>query len=470
MTTQEVANKLVAYMRQGLIGDRSGVDIPLNWTILGYATLISIGAGVVSGLLPSWMATRADVNQALKQNARGTADRSQHRLRNALIVGQMALALVLLAGSALFASGLRRFMHRDPGWGMEGLLAGSLTLPTEGYDDDAKRRAFQNRLEEVLVAQPGIEGVALTSSLPIWAYDSSTNLRAEDQAAPLPGQVPLFYYTRVSSGYFRTLGIPLVTGSTFPREVQADGPRVAVINESAARRFWPNDSPLGKRLGYGGERPSWREVIGVVRDVRFPANLGPPDTPFQIYVPLEQEPSAWLVVAVRAAQATGPLAGTMRQAVTAIDPDLPLYGIATPEESVRRALSSFGLAGQVLSAFGLLGLLLAALGIYGVITYLVVQRTSEFGIRMAMGAQARDILWLVLAKGLTLTVAGTAIGVAGALALARLLAAAVPSLQSDSALAVVLVSVVLAGVALLACWLPARRATRVDPLVALRYE
>ena len=454
--------------RSIVIGAQSGVEIPINWTVLGYATLISVGSGLVSGLLPSWMATRADVNHALKQNSRGTADRSQHRLRSALIIGQMAMALVLLAGSALFVSGLRRFMHRDPGWNMGGLIAGDITLPDESYGDAAKQRAFQTRLEDTLRTESGIDDVAIATSLPIWSYGSSTNLRAEDQPPPPPGQVPLFYYTCVSSGFFRTLGIPVVAGATFSRDIRADGPRVAVINESAARRFWPNESAIGKRLGDGGT--TWHEVIGVVSDVSFPSSLGVPDTPFQIYIPLEQQPSSWLVVAVRTSQAPEPLAAALRHAVAAIDPDLPISDIATPAEFVRRALSSFDLAGRVLSAFGLLGLLLAALGIYGVITYLVVQRTSEFGIRIAMGAQVRDILWLVFAKGLTLTVAGTILGVAGALGLARLLAAAVPSLESDSGLAVLAVSLVLTAVALLACWVPARRATRVDPLVALRYE
>jgi putative ABC transport system permease protein len=456
--------------RSIVIGDQSGVDIPLNWTILGFASAVSVAAGILSGMFPAWMTTRADVNQALKQNARGTADRSQHRLRNTLIVGQVALALVLLAGSALFVGGLRQFMQRDPGWKTDGLIAGFLTLPGEGYPDDAKRRTFQRSLLERLEAQPGVEGVALASSLPIWSYATSTNLLVEGQAPPPANQVPLFYHTRVSSGFFETLGIPIVLGSAFPRESKADDPRVALINESAARRFWPNESPIGKRLGYSGEHPKWREIMGVVGDVRFPAQLGPADTAFQVYSPLDQEPSGWVVVAVRRSEAPAALAGPLRQAVAAIDPDLPVSDLATPAEHVRRSLTSFGLAGQVLSAFGLLGLLLAALGIYGVITNVVVQRTSEFGIRVAIGAQVSDILWLVLVKGLRLTLWGTLLGVAGSVALARLLATAVPSLQSNSAAAVVSVAAVLMAVALVACWLPARRATRVDPLVVLRYE
>jgi hypothetical protein len=214
----------------------------------------------------------------------------------------------------------------------------------------------------------------------------------------------------------------------------------------------------------------WREVIGVVGDVRFPGQLGPADTPLQVYVPLEQEPASWLSVAVRTSGAPAVLAGPLRAAVAAIDRDLPISSVATPAEHVRRTLASFGLAGDVLSAFGMLGLLLAALGIYGVISNVVVQRTSEFGIRVAIGAQVRDILWLVLGKGLRLAVWGTSIGIAGAYALARLISSAIPSLQSNSALAIVLVSAFLMGVSLLASWLPARRATRIDPLVALRYE
>ena len=456
--------------RSIVIGDRSGVDIPLNWTILGYATAIAVVAGAVSGFLPSWMATRADLNHALKQNARGTADRSQHRLRNTLIVCELALALVLLAGSALFVGGLRGFMQRDPGWRTDGLLAGYVSLPEEGYPDDERRRAFQNRLLETLGAQPDVQGVALATALPIWSYGTSTNLVAEGQAPPAPDQLPLLYEARVSPGFFETLGIPLVTGSTFSGATRADGPRAAVINESAARRFWPGESPIGKRLGFSGDKPMWREVIGVVRDVHFPAQLSPVDTALQIYVPLEQQPSDWLAVAVRTSGSPERLAGSLRQAVGALDPDLPIFDVATPAEHVRQELSSFGLAGHVLTTFGVLGMLLAALGIYGVIANVVVQRTSEFGIRLAIGAQARDILLLVLAGGLRLTLWGTLIGVAGSLALGRLMAAAVPSLRSGSVAAVVSVAVVLMAVALVACWLPARRATQVDPVVALRSD
>jgi predicted permease len=458
--------------RSIVIGERSGVDIPINWTILGFAIAVSIAAGTVSGLFPSWMATRSDVNQALKQNARGTADRSQHRLRNTLIVGQVALALVLLAGSALFVGGLRQFVHRDPGWRMDGLLTGAINLSGEAYPDDAKRLAFHRRLEERLKDQPGSTSVALAQSLPIWPYGSSTNLVVEDQPRPTRGQEPLFYITPVSSGFFETLGIPFTQGSTFSAETRPDGPRVAVINEAAARRFWPNESPIGKRLGYagGGDDPQWREIVGVIRDVRFPASLTAAETPYQIYTPMQQGIWGFVLVAVRTSGAPESFAASLRQAVSEIDPDLPVFEVSTPADQVRRGLSSFGLAGHVLSSFGALGLLLAALGIYGVITNVVVQRTSEFGIRVAIGAQVRDILWLVLGKGLRLAVWGTSIGIAGAYALARLISSAIPSLQSNSALAIVLVSAFLMGVSLLASWLPARRATRIDPLVALRYE
>ncbi len=456
--------------RSIVIGDRAGAVIPLNWTILGFATAISVGAGVVSGLVPSWMATRGDFNLALKQGSRGTASRSQHRLRNGLVVAQMALALVLLASSALFVGGLRRFMVRDPGWAMDHILLGSLTLPKESYPDDARRRAFQNQVLERLAGQPGIQAVALSSSLPIWSYGSSANLRVEGRPTPRANQGPLFYFASVSSGFFDTLRIPVLMGSTFPRDVGADGPRVALINETAARQFWPNESPIGKRIGYDGEQPMWREIIGVVGDVGYPAQLSRADTPYQIYTPLEQDPSRWLAVAVRTSSAPATLVQPLRRAVAAVDPDLPVSNIGTPAERVRRGLAGFGLAGQVLTGFGLLGLLLAALGIYGVITNVVIQRTSEFGIRVAVGAQVRDILWLVLAKGLRLSLWGALLGIAGSLTLARLLVAAVPLLQSNSAVVVVAVAGVLIAVALVACWLPAWRATRVDPLVALRQE
>jgi predicted permease len=377
---------------------------------------------------------------------------------------------MLLACSALFVEGLRQFTRRDPGWKMAGLVAGYLNLPDQAYQGAERRRAFYERLADELGRQPGVEGVALTSSLPIWPYGSSTNLLAEGQAPPPRDQVPLVYFTRVNGSFFETLGIPLVAGTTFSRQTRADGPLVAVINEKAAQRYWPGESAIGKRLGFAGDKPEWREIVGVVRDVNFPASLGPPDTELQVYVPLVQEPSSWLVAVIRQPDGVPTQAAPLRQAVAAVDPDLPVSDVATPAETVRRGLASFGLAGQVLSAFGVLGLLLAALGVYGVIANVVVQRTSEFGIRMAIGARARDVLWLVLARGLRLTGLGLLAGLAGSFALARLLAAAIPTLRSNSAVAIAVMAAVLAAVGLMACWLPAHRATRVDPLVALREE
>jgi predicted permease len=454
-----------------IIGER-GVDVPLNLTILAYAATLSIVAGVVAGVVPSWMQASSDLGQTLK-GSRGGEDRSQHRLRSALVVGQVGLALVLLAMSALFVRGLEQFTRRDPGWATQGLLAGYLNLPDKAYPDDVKRRAFQNRLLEELAAQPGVEKAALATSIPIWPYGSSTNLMAEGQPAPSRDQVPLFYYTRVSPDFFDTLGIPITAGGTFAAETRADGPRVAVINEAVARRFWPNENPIGKRLGYSGDEPKWREVVGVVRDVGFPASLGTADTPLQIYVPLEQEPSSWLTAVVRGSggpEVADTLGAPFRRALAAVDADLPVADLATVPEHVRRGLSSFGLAGNVLTGFGILGLLLAALGVYGVIANVVVQRTREFGIRMAVGAQVRDVLWLVVSKGLRLTGLGVAGGLLGSFALARLMASAIPSLQSNSAAAILLMAALLTMVAIFACWLPAHRATRVDPLVALREE
>jgi predicted permease len=456
--------------RSIIIGEQ-GVEIPLNLTILAYTATLSILAGVAAGVVPSWVKA-GDLGATLKQGSRGTEDRSRHRLRSALVVGQVGMALTLLATSALFVRGLRQFAHKDPGWKTEGLLAGYLNLPKEAYSDDARKKAFPKRLEEELRAQPGVTKAAVAGSLPVWPYGSSTNLVAEGQARAPREQVPLFYFARVGASFFDTLGIPLVEGATFSDAVRADSPRVAVVNESVARRFWPGESAIGKRLGDPEGDPRWREVVGVVRDVGFPATLGAPETAFQIYVPLEQEPSSWLAVVVRGPDGgdAGVLAAPLREALGAVDPDLPVSDLATVPEHIRTSLSSFGLAGRVLTGFGILGLLLAVLGVYGVVANVVVQRTREFGIRIAVGAQVRDVLWLVLGKGLRLTVVGVLVGLAGSFALARLMAAAIPSLQSNSGGAIVSMAGTLLAVALLACWLPAHRATRVDPLVALREE
>jgi predicted permease len=458
--------------RRLLIADEPGLNLAPDASVLIFALLCSVLTGIVFGTVPAWIASRADVNDALKESSRGTtSSRSQHRLRHTLIIGEVALALVLLAGASLFVRGLQRFTHRDPGWRVDGLLTGWLSLPGTKYERADQQLAFFQRLEERLAALPGVERAAISSSLPIWAFGSSHTIVVEGRPAPPPGQEPLVYAESVSPGYFDTIGIQLRQGRVFASTDTTNRVDVIVINDAMARRFWPNENPLGKRIASRGQdEPHWQEIVGVVSDVRFPANLGVPDTRLQVYYPFAQEPRRFAAIGLRTTGKPESMASAVRRAVAEIDPDQPVNELDAARKIVDRNLANLGLVGTLLGAFAVLGLVLAGVGTYGVISSFVAQRTGEIGIRMALGALKRDVLWLVLGRGLRLILAGALLGLGGALATARLLAAAIPELPARDPMAMAAITIVLVAVALVACWLPARRAAKVEPMEALRYE
>jgi putative ABC transport system permease protein len=449
-----------------------GVTVALDERVLWFTLISSIVTGVLFGVGPAWLASHTNVNDVLKANARGTtAARSQQRLRQALIVGEVALALVLLTGAGLFLGGLQRFIHRDPGWRVDGLLTGWLPLTSSKYDSADKQRGLVERLEARLTALPGVEQASISSSLPIWSFGSSRPFVIEGRTRPPVGQEPLAHAEAVTPDYFETLGIRLKQGRIFNSSDTTNRPDVVIINESMARQFWPGENPIGKRtaLPFPPE-PDWQEIVGIVNDIRFPANLGRPDTVWQIYRPLAQEPCPFVAVELRT---TGPpenLTGALRRAVAEIDPDLPVNELRSARNWVETLLSHFAVAGVMLGLFAILGLILAALGIYSVISYFVLQRTGEIGIRMALGAQVRDVLWMVLRKGLALTLLGILLGLGGAWIMTRLLWAAVPELRAESPVIFLGIIGGLIVVTLFACWLPARRASKVEPTEALRYE
>ena len=456
--------------RQITLGGAAGVAIPLDFRVLAFALLASLAAGAAVGSVPAWIASRVDLNATLKQGGRGAAgDRSSHRLRHGLIVAEVTLVLVLLAGAGFFIDGVRRFMQRDFGWDTTGLLTGTVTLPENRYPTDESRRRFHERLEERLAAIPGVEHAALGSSIPTWSFGSSGGVLTEGRPIPPPGREPLIDYAVVSSDYFAALRIPLIAGRLFPPHVAPDSPRTIVINETMARLLWPGEDPIGKRVAAAGDHPEWEEVIGVVRDVSFAANLGTPDTRMQAYRPLVFNPWGYVTIALRA-PAPETLVGPLRRAVADLDPDLPVAQLSTVRATMDRNRHNLDLVNDLLGSFALLGLFLAAIGLYGVIASLVAQRTGEFAVRMALGAPPRGVLWLVLGVGLRLIALGTVVGLAGASALLRVLGSLLPTVPGQSPLMLALAVSTLAVVGVLACWLPARRATKVDPMIALRTE
>ncbi|HXG64046.1 MAG TPA: ABC transporter permease [Blastocatellia bacterium] len=461
----------VEFISRRLFSELPGAQVAVDFRVFGFALLCSVLTGLVFGTVPAWLASRADVNQALRDSARGsTAGRSHHRLRYALIVGEVAFALVLLTGAGLFLRGLQRFGNLDPGWRVDGLLMAQIGLQGPNYVNAPQRAEFARRLEERLGALPGVQQVALSASQPVWGFNSSGSFRVEGEPEPLPGQWPEVFFEPVSPRYFETLGVRLLEGRAFTPADAADRPAVIIINETMARRYWPGESAIGKRVGRPGQDPRWMEVVGVVNDMAFPANLGEPYTRFQAFRPLAQSPSGGISIALRTAATPEALANALRQAVADLDPTQPVHRIRTARSLVEQGLGNVSLLGTLLGAFAVLGLVLAAVGIYGVTSYSVVQRTGEIGIRMALGAQRKDVLRLILGKGAGLILLGSLLGFGGAYGVSRLLAAAIPTLPTRDPAALIAITLALAAVALVSCYLPARRATRVDPMAALRHE
>jgi predicted permease len=466
-----IALVAVRFISNRLFTDLPGASVQLDYKVFGFALLASVVTGVLFGTVPAWFASRTDLNLALRDNARGsTAGKSQHRLRHTLIVGEVAFAMVLLAAAGLFLRGLYRFINADPGWQVDGLVTAHMSLRGEKYNEDKQRVAFLTELENRLRTLPGVEHAAIGGSHPVFGYNSSSSFLVEGQPEPPPDKYLEIFFEPVSGDYFETLGARLQQGRTFNNSDTADHPNVVIINQTTARTFWPNESPIGKRISGTGKERDYYVIVGVVNDLAFPGNLGEPYTRYEAFVPMTQAAPAYLTIILRTSTNPEALGNTVRNAIAGIDPNLPVYRMRTARTAVNSGLGSISLLGSLLGAFAAVGVLLSAIGIYGVVSYTVVQRTGELGIRLALGAQARDVMWLVLGKGAVLVLIGAVLGVAGAYGVSRLLVSLIPSLPTRDPLTLLIAGVALIGVALVACYIPARRATRVDPLVALRSE
>jgi predicted permease len=450
----------------------SGFALPLDYRVMGFLLLASVGTGVLFGLMPAWIASRTNVNAALKQGSRGsTGDRSKHRLRQALVVAELSLALASLTGAAYFVRGVQRFAQTDSGWKTGNLLTGNFELSYNNYKNDDQVRKVVDRLESKLAGMPGVDHAAISGSVPIFYFSHTANYVAEGQPAPPRGKEPLADIERVTPDYFPTLGYHLVAGRLFTAEDRADSRPVVIINTALARRFWPNGDAIGHRLG--GPDPAkrnWQEIVGIVNDVQLAGNSSVPDTLFQAYRPFAQDPEHWLALSVHSLGSAGSLAGPVRKIAALVDPDLAIYGLTTAQDAIGRAGRNIAVVGELLTFAALLGLLIALVGIYGVIANLAAQRTQEIGIRMALGAEARSVLWLILKNGVLLACIGTAIGLCLAFGISWGLGRAMPSIQGRDPVLVVELALVLAAATLFACWLPAIRATRVNPVEALRAE
>jgi putative ABC transport system permease protein len=362
----------------------------------------------------------------------------------------------------------------DSGWKPDGLVVASMSLPfTANYATDEQCRAFLDKLQAKMAALPGATQTAIAATLPITGPWQSGPILVEGRPIPEKGKETLTGWVPVSPGQFSTVGIKILSGREFLDSDRSSSVPVAVINESMASDLWPNESAVGKRIReVDSDHITWIQVVGVAADVHATLELFRTlDTPFEVYRPLDQVASShihWLNLAIRSSAPPATLASALRTAVQQIDPDQPVYTILSAREAMGNITRGLTLVSKILEVFALIGLLLSAVGIYGVIANVVAQRSTEIGIRMALGAQQSDVLWMVLGQGMRLSILGTVIGLACSWGLFRLLAAMLPLIHGSDPLAVSLIALVLVAVALLACWLPARRATLVNPVIALR--
>mgnify|MGYP001550318457 FL=1 len=446
--------------------------LPLNGPVLVIALGVSLATGILFGLLPAWFASRTDVVATLKQQARGaTSGRGPRLMRHALVISEIAVALALLAVASMMMRGLDALLKKDKGWDTGRVLAANLHLPEQStYASEDSRRIAIEKLSRQLAQIPGAEHTAIATTVPLYDYSKTVPLEIEGQTSDDPAKQPSAGYIMITPGYFATLGIPLVEGRLFSPGRKAGDAPVVIINETMAHHFWPGQSALGRRIGERhGDKVVWREVIGVVGDIQFALNVMNPRTMFQVYKPLVDEPWGYLFLLVRGS-APASFKKAVLHVVSDFDPDVAVQEMYTIPEAADRFQHNLIVINRTLVGFALLGLTLAAIGLYGVISYLVAQRTNEFGIRLALGASPGNVLRLVLRHGIMLTAVGLLIGVVFAYALNRVVGAALPRVADADPAALGATAAALAFVALLACWLPARRATRVDPMTALRAE
>jgi predicted permease len=460
----------LAVVSTGDNGER--VVLRLDWAVHAWAFFACLVTALAFGLAPALFALRLNPIETLKRGGRSTTgDRGHRRFRSALIVGQFALAMILLAGAALFVSGLRTLNTRRAGWQSDRLVTGSIALPAATYPSATELNAFHRLALTRLSALPGVESVSLSSALPFFGFAESRTYLIAGQPPAAPGQAPAATLNGVSPDYFATVGTPLVRGRTFTTADTATTPRVFVISQAAARGLFGDANPLGQRLARTDTpTPEWGEIVGVVGDT---ASIFPDPGPvtFQLYQPLAQEPRAATELAVRTAgPAPSTLVDSIRTTLAALNADLPVRQLQPADLAIDRDNHQLTVLGHLLSGLACLGLGLAALGISGVVARTVAQRTGEFGIRLALGAQREDLTRLVLTSGLKLALLGSALGLLGALGVSKILSAEFPGLHAHTFPVFLGVTLLLLAVALLASWLPARRAARLDPLTALRAE
>jgi putative ABC transport system permease protein len=447
------------------------LQVGLDWRVLGFTLLVSLLTGVIFGLVPAIHSSKTELTESLKEGARGSGEGARrNRIRGVLVVSELAIAVVLLVGAGLLIQSLWRLRNVSPGFESQNLLTFVVGIPDVKYPTE-KQDQFYRDLVARIQSLPGVRSAGAVIPLPL--SGDLFRISFETEGRPMAkGDLPSADFFVVSDDYFKTLGVPILKGRIFNQRDGAAAPGVIVVNRSFADKFFPNEDPIGKRIKPGisttEKKADWREIVGVVGDVRN-RNLSSELRP-GYFVPQAQVPFNQMTILVRTTNDPHTLVTAVQNEVHSMDGELPVFNVKTMDEHISATVAAPRFNTTLLVIFASVALILTIVGLYGVMSYAVAQRTNEIGIRMALGAQTRDVLRLIVSQGFKLILLGLAIGLVGAFALMRVIASLLFGVTAKDPLTFAAVATLLAFVALLACYIPARRATRLDPLRALRYE
>jgi len=448
---------------------RSLDAVALDGRVLGFTLAVACATAVLFGIAPALAAARGGIRQPLTEGGRGSGSGSRNRVRHVLVAAEIGLALVVLASAGLMIKSMARLLAVAPGFDPRNVLTLEIALPQQNtYYGPPDRPRFCQDLEERVAGLAGVQSVGAAAHLPLRG-NASRSFRIEGRPEPVPGQEPGASYSVACPGYFRTLAVPVLKGREFSHQDTLGSPGVVVINDALANRYWPDEDPLGSRISIGTKGdPQWLTIVGVVGDVRhwgLSRDIRP-----QLFRPYTQAAWPWMQIVARTATAPETFAPAVKRAMAAVEPDRPLSSPYTMERTVQRSVGSRRFFMLMLTAFAGLALLLAAVGIVGVVSYAVTQRTHEVGIRLALGARPKNVVWMMVRSSMRWVLAGVALGVAASLGATRVLATMLFEVKPADPAVLAGVASLLAATALVASYLPARRATRIDPLDALRAE